>query len=80
MSTCVSFRRRSAAILGYFSALELPLGEVRHLSLMEKYLEEIKTIRKDIARQRADGRKVSADIRRKHREIQTILGRVEVAF
>jgi len=54
--------------------------EANYLSRINVRLREIKAIHKDIAKERAEGRKVSADIRRQHKEIQAILTRVEAAL
>lgn len=51
-----------------------------YLSRIADHLREIKAIHKDIARQRAEGRTVSAQIRRQQKEIQTILDRVEATL
>jgi len=54
--------------------------EANYLSRINVRLREIKAIHKEIAKERAEGRKVSADIRRQHKEIQAILTRVEAAL
>ena len=54
--------------------------EANYLSRINVRLREIKAIHKEIAKERAEGRKVSADIRRPHKEIQAILTRVEAAL
>ena len=51
-----------------------------YLSRIADRFRDIKAIHKDIARQRAEGRMVSAQIRRQQKEIQTILDRVEATL
>jgi len=55
-------------------------SEVSYLGRIDEYLSKIKVIRKDIARERTQGRKVAAEIRRQQKEIQTILNRVEASL
>jgi hypothetical protein len=54
--------------------------EVKYLPLLDKYLAEIKTIQKGIARKRKAGRKTVARIDRNLKEIQTIIDRVEATL
>jgi len=54
--------------------------DAKYLSRVNKLLREIKTVRKEIARERSAGRKVSMDIRRQHQEIRAILDRVEATL
>ena len=51
-----------------------------YLTRIDSCLREIRAIHKDIAEKRTAGRQVSANIRRQHEEIQTILDRVEAAL
>ncbi|MBI2925052.1 MAG: hypothetical protein HYY24_05030 [Verrucomicrobia bacterium] len=58
----------------------LTKGDAYYLARIDECVREIDAIRKNIARKRAEGRKVSANIRRQQKEIQTILTRVEAAL
>ena len=55
-------------------------ADSNYLARIEEYLTRIKAIHKDIARERAQGRKVAAEIRRQQKEIQSILDRVEASL
>ena len=54
--------------------------DARYLALIDEHLAEIRAIRKDMARKRTEGRKVSANIRRQQKEIRTVLDRVKATF
>jgi len=54
--------------------------DAKYLSRVNHLLREIKTVRKEISRERAAGRKVSTEIRRQHHEIRAILDRVEATL
>ena len=58
----------------------LTKADAKYLTLIDKYLAEIKAIHKDIVRKRTDGRKVTARIDRNLKEIQTIINRVEATL
>ena len=55
-------------------------AEARYSALIDKYLGEINRIHKDIVRRRLAGRKVTAQIDRDLKGIQTIIDRVEATL
>jgi hypothetical protein len=55
----------------------LTKADARYVALIESRLAGIRAIRRQIERERAEGRRVSANIRRQHKEIQKVLNRVE---
>ena len=54
--------------------------DAKYVTLIDKYLAEIKAIQEDMARKRAAGRGITRRIDRNLREIQTIIDRVEATL
>jgi len=52
----------------------------KYLSLIDKYLAEIRIVSLNTARKRAEGRKVMARIDRNLKSIQTVINRVETTL
>ena len=62
------------------AADELSKEDVKYLTLINKHLAEIQVIQQDMARRRAEGRKVKARIDRNLKQIQATIDRVEATL
>ncbi len=54
--------------------------DAKYLTLIDERLCEINAIHRDVARKRAEGKKIGARIDRNLRQIQTIISRVEATL
>lgn len=62
------------------AADELSKEDAKYLTLINKHLAEIQVIQQDMARRRAEGRKVKARIDRNLKQIQATIDRVEATL